>query len=71
MTLFSAVPKYIAGFLLLTLAACYSDHTILQNAEGKRVYCQATGFGLIGTPVAYQQQGSCITKFETMGFHKQ
>lgn len=61
----------VAALSCISLSACYSDRTVLQNAEGRKVFCQATGFGLLGTPVAYQQQGSCITKYETMGFHKQ
>lgn len=55
----------------LSLSACYSQHTQLSRADGKRAYCNADGMGAFGALYASQKHDECIMKYESMGFHKQ
>jgi hypothetical protein len=50
------------------LSGCATPSTKLQNASGQVVDCSASGWGLVGTPLALASHSDCVDRMQAAGF---
>jgi hypothetical protein len=54
------------------LSACASYHTDLANSlTGQHAYCNASGFGLLGSLIATSEHSQCVATYQKQGFSVQ
>jgi hypothetical protein len=54
--------------LILTVAACATERTVLVNSQGDLLTCETTGSGFFGAISVRNQQQQCISDAETRGY---
>lgn len=57
---------YLSGAVMLS--ACATPSTKLQNASGQVVDCSASGWGLVGTPLALASHSDCVDRMQAAGY---
>jgi hypothetical protein len=54
--------------LILTLASCATERTVLVNSQGDLLTCETSGSGFFGAISVRNQQKQCISDAETRGY---
>jgi hypothetical protein len=60
-------PIFLLG-LILTLAGCATERTVLINSQGDLLTCETSGSGFFGAISVRNQQKQCISDAETRGY---
>jgi len=60
--------RIVFALLLIGICGCVSMHDTLRNDQGQTVYCDHTGFGIIGSMVTVGSHNSCIDKYKALGY---
>jgi hypothetical protein len=54
--------------LILTLASCATERTVLVNSQGDLLTCETSGSGFFGAISVRNQQKQCVSDAETRGY---
>jgi hypothetical protein len=54
--------------LIVTLASCATERTVLVNSQGDLLTCETSGSGFFGSISVRNQQNQCISDAETRGY---
>ena len=55
---------------ILIMGGCASTNTQMVNDKGQVANCSASGWGLIGAPMALASSQDCVAKYQAVGFHE-
>lgn len=55
---------------ILVMGGCASTNTQMVNDKGQVANCSASGWGLIGAPLALASSQDCVAKYQAAGFHE-
>jgi hypothetical protein len=54
--------------LIVTLASCATERTVLVNSQGDLLTCETSGSGFFGAISVRNQQKQCVSDAETRGY---
>lgn len=60
----------VAVAVAFSLSSCMSYDMYLKNDSGQQYHCYGSGWGYIGTPLAYSHKDECIKKAQSQGYHQ-
>ena len=62
------VRRILFSCLVLVLAGCAAERTVLVNSLGEELTCETSGAGFFGSVSVHNQQQKCIADAEKRGY---